>query len=127
MDLDHFKSINDRWSHQVGDKVLQAVGELVRASSRPSDVVVRYGGEEIAIVFRQTALHVAAKVCERLRVSIESFDWQALQRGLTVTASFGLSSGQAPTDLERLLSLADQCLYRAKETGRNRICKADGA
>jgi diguanylate cyclase (GGDEF)-like protein len=126
MDLDHFKSINDRWSHQVGDKVLQTVGELVRASSRPSDVVVRYGGEEIAIVFRQTTLHVAAKVCERLRVSIESFDWQALQHGLAVTASFGLSSGQAPTDLEHLLSLADQCLYRAKETGRNRICTADG-
>lgn len=121
-DIDHFRYINDAFSHQVGDAVLGKVAELFVAACRGSDVIARYGGEEFALVLADTDLEAAQMVCERLRLTVESYDWNSLQPGLKVTLSFGLSTGIEAPNHEKLLSLADEQLHRAKLEGRNRVC-----
>jgi len=127
-DLDDFKRINDRFSHQIGDAVLRRAAELILLSCRPGDVVVRYGGEEFVMVFPETPLtsdlRVGAwEVCERVRRAIEGYDWAAVQPGLSVTVSVGVA--EAPlSGAEALLDLADTLLYRAKSEGKNRCAAA---
>jgi diguanylate cyclase (GGDEF)-like protein len=126
-DLDHFKTINDSYGHQCGDRVLQefvkSLNELIRADS---DWLARYGGEEFLLVLPETALGNAERLAERLRAHIaaKSFEWQG--ETLRVTASFGVvgfSAGRLPKSLqaEVLLNRADEYLYRAKKQGRNRV------
>jgi diguanylate cyclase (GGDEF)-like protein len=119
LDLDHFKRINDSFSHAVGDRVLVALTQILRASSRKSDVIARIGGEEFVVVMPDTMFAQAQVACERLRVAIERYDWQALHQGLTVTASFGLVQAGADCSADALLALADAKLYEAKRNGRN--------
>jgi diguanylate cyclase (GGDEF)-like protein len=119
LDLDHFKRINDSFSHAVGDRVLVALTQILRSSSRKSDVIARIGGEEFVVVMPDTSFVQAQVACERLRVAIERYDWQALHQGLTVTASFGLVQAGADCSADALLALADAKLYEAKRNGRN--------
>jgi diguanylate cyclase (GGDEF)-like protein len=126
-DLDHFKSINDSYGHQCGDRVLkdfvESLNELVRTDS---DWLARYGGEEFLLVLPETTLENAERLAERLRAHIagKPFAWQG--EVLPVTASFGVvgfGAGQLPRSLqaEALLNRADEYLYRAKQMGRNRV------
>jgi diguanylate cyclase (GGDEF)-like protein len=122
-DIDHFKSINDGFSHQTGDEVLKTVAGLLRRTCRATDVVARYGGEEFALVLPQTAARDAALVCEKVRRAVEGYDWDALRPGLRVTVSLGVSDDLAnAAHHEQLLSFADARLYEAKRGGRNRVC-----
>jgi diguanylate cyclase (GGDEF)-like protein len=121
LDIDHFKAINDRFSHSVGDSVLQAAADILRRHHRGSDVVVRYGGEEFVLVLPGTELESAHAMCERLRVAIESHEWSRLREGLAVTASIGIAAGRAGESLESLFQAADARLYQAKEAGRNQV------
>jgi diguanylate cyclase (GGDEF)-like protein len=126
MDIDHFKSINDRFSHSLGDQVLRTVARLLRESCRLSDVVGRYGGEEFALLLPETSLANAAVLCEKLRSRIERHDWALLHPELTrVTISIGLSADNplAPATVLDSMATADQQLYRAKREGRNRVCQ----
>ena len=120
VDLDHFKSINDRFGHAIGDQVLAGIGDLLRANTRGTDLLVRLGGEEFLVVFADTPLQAAQEVSERLREQVQTHDWQALAPQLTLTLSIGLAAA-APYELQALTEAADQALYRAKNAGRNRV------
>ena len=121
-DLDHFKTVNDRYGHPVGDKVLQAVVDVVLRNIRRCDYCFRYGGEEFLLLFPNTNTSVATKVLERCRAAIEAQRLAIDSYKIPITASFGLAGypddGSTP---ETLISNADDALYAAKSTGRNRI------
>jgi diguanylate cyclase (GGDEF)-like protein len=121
IDVDRFKHINDRFSHQVGDQVLCRVADIVRDNCRPTDVAARYGGEEFALVLPGMERDVAGRVCERLRGRIEDFAWASIREGMAVTVSIGLSADVCPADLGEVLARADLCLYAAKNGGRNQV------
>ena len=121
-DLDFFKKVNDLYSHAVGDDVLREVANIFREGCRNIDMVGRYGGEEFVLVLPEAEREVAHQICERLRATIENFDWALRYPGLKVTMSFGLATLSGEPSYERLLALADKRLYEAKESGRNRVC-----
>jgi len=121
-DLDFFKKINDLHSHAVGDEVLREVANILRLGCRSIDMVGRYGGEEFVLVLPEADRETALQICERLRAAIEAFDWQSRHAGPRVTMSFGLATLSSETSFERLVALADEKLYEAKEGGRNRVC-----
>jgi diguanylate cyclase (GGDEF)-like protein len=121
LDLDHFKSINDRFGHEAGDRVLVRVAALLLGELRQPDVVVRTGGEEFVVLMPRTAANAATACCERLRAAIGEEPWDDLEPGLTVTASVGLASSRDGGPLDTLASLADDRLYAAKRAGRDRV------
>ena len=126
-DLDHFKTVNDRYGHPVGDKVLQIVAQVVQRSIRQCDYFFRYGGEEFLLILPHTDAAMAAKVLERCRRAIETHKFIIDSYKIPVTASFGLAGfpedGVAP---ETLVTNADEALYTAKNTGRNKIVDYTG-
>ena len=122
VDVDFFKRINDTYGHIIGDEVLGHVGEVLVSQARKSDIVVRYGGEEFAVILPETAFEFAGAVAERMRKTLES---QPVAFGdgvvISVTASMGCST-LAETDTPRsMMERADAALYRAKQNGRNRV------
>ncbi|GJJ02678.1 hypothetical protein RugamoR64_32160 [Duganella rhizosphaerae] len=123
-DIDFFKRINDQFSHATGDAVLRQVGEILRSHMRLSDLVARYGGEEFVIAYPETELPQAAALCDKLRDMIESFPWHEVHPDLKVTMSMGVYADLAAGTAEAMLQKADALLYRAKQTGRNRVCFA---
>jgi diguanylate cyclase (GGDEF)-like protein len=120
LDLDHFKRVNDTFSHFVGDEVLRAAAALFGAALRSADIAARFGGEEFVVVFCHTSSGQALLACERLRQSVAAHPWSEAHPGLEVTVSIGLASGLAK-DYETLLVQADKKLYEAKRSGRNRV------
>jgi diguanylate cyclase (GGDEF)-like protein len=120
-DVDHFKGINDRFSHAVGDEVLRCVGEILRAHCRLGDIAGRYGGEEFMLLFRSLDIAAASDICERVRRTVESYDWQSIHPHLRVTLSMGLSASSSLDHPQGLLDAADHWLYEAKHHGRNQI------
>jgi diguanylate cyclase len=123
VDLDHFKQINDRFGHAVGDKVLIQLAQQLRENTRSSDVLARIGGEEFLIVFAAMPVSQAMEVCERLRARVAAHDWGAVAPGLAVTLSVGLAHAP-PYRLDPLFEQADRAMYRAKQEGRNRVAVA---
>lgn len=122
-DLDNFKAINDDYGHDVGDNVLMIVGEIVKDSLRPYDLAARIGGEEFCIVLPRTSGEAALKIAERLRVAFQASYLEPLAKG-RITCSFGVIQADPSERLQQLLRRADTALYRAKETGRNRVIGA---
>jgi diguanylate cyclase (GGDEF)-like protein len=120
-DVDHFKGINDRFSHAVGDEVLRCVGEILRSHCRLGDTAGRYGGEEFMLVFRNLDMKGALETCERVRRGVETWDWKSIHPQLRVTLSMGLASSSSFEDSQGLLDAADHWLYEAKHHGRNQI------
>ena len=120
-DIDHFKRINDTFSHQVGDEVLKHLANVFREEVRGVDVVARFGGEEFILLFPETSDTQAASVCEKIRASIEGHNWAEVADGLGVTASFGVADSSVGADVNGILHDADELLYRAKHSGRNRV------
>ena len=122
LDLDSFKSINDRFGHEIGDEVLRRVAQILVEFTRGPDLVARYGGEELALVMPETALAVGVEVCERIRLRIMFEPWDDVAPGLTVTGSLGVCEQQGQDTVWHLLRSTDQLLYAAKAAGRNRVC-----
>ncbi|HEX3597814.1 MAG TPA: diguanylate cyclase [Polyangiaceae bacterium] len=125
-DIDHFKSINDRFGHDVGDTVLKAVSEMLKQGIRPGDAVGRYGGEEFVLVISGAGPESARLVAERHRKTIEGIDFSGVGPK-QVTLSIGVAVYEPETSdegLEELLRRADLALYRAKNTGRNCVLMA---
>lgn len=120
LDLDRFKSINDGFSHDVGDRVLVRVAELLQGSLRASDVAARWGGEEFALLLPETRTLEATSVLERVRAAVAGHDWARIAPGLAVTASIGVADLAEAGDVSELLRLADRRLYGAKDAGRDR-------
>jgi diguanylate cyclase (GGDEF)-like protein len=127
LDLDHFKQVNDVHGHAVGDRVLHSLGELLLDAVRKSDIVTRYGGEEILVLAPHTPLEDACLLAERLRRAVESKPLVPPSttkdgRPLRVTASIGVAAlGPDVGDGPALLKAADEALYRAKDAGRNLV------
>ncbi len=119
-DIDHFKHVNDGWSHATGDMVLRIVAMILSQELRASDILGRYGGEEFVLLLPDTDTSSAESICERLRQAVSGYDWGVVAPDLAVTISLGLYCASAAP--ETLLAEADAQLYRAKSEGRNRVC-----
>ncbi len=124
LDLDRFKSVNDGFSHDVGDQVLVRVGRLLREHLRTTDVAARWGGEEFALLLPETTMSEAAVVLDRVRAVVAEADWGVIADGLTVTVSIGATSLTPGSTAADLLRQADRRLYGAKAAGRDRIVTA---
>jgi diguanylate cyclase len=125
VDVDHFKSVNDRFGHPASDEVLRTLARLFGAKLRGHDVAARQGGEEFLLVLSGAPPPTAQDVCERLREAVQSRDGAAIAPGLAVTISIGVC-GVAPGDsVTSLMKRVDAALHRAKNEGRNRVVSAD--
>ena len=121
-DVDRFKRLNDQFGHPFGDQVIERVAQIL-SGGRGSDITCRYGGEEFGVILPSTAAERALEVAERHRVAIESHTWSG-HDDVIVTSSFGVADLKSlPTDagMEQLVQAADMALYRAKQSGRNRV------
>lgn len=118
-DIDHFKKINDTFSHATGDEVLRQIARIFEDNTRKNDLVARYGGEEFVIAFPETPLEQAVSLCERLREKISQHPWQNIHPELKVTMSMGLNADLDLGNYEQMLAAADHKLYQAKNDGRN--------
>lgn len=123
-DIDHFKNVNDTYGHQAGDIVLKEVVKSAIASIRKSDYLARYGGEEFILVLPNTDSYNAAILAERLRATIESQMVNIGERAISITSSFGVATLRDGSDRDGLIQEADEMLYNAKSSGRNRVCIA---
>jgi diguanylate cyclase (GGDEF)-like protein len=118
VDIDDFKTINDQYGHQAGDRVLAALGAIIDTATRGSDICCRYGGEEFAVILPATDTQKAGVLAERLRKKAE----QGLPDGRRVTVSIGVAScGEDTSTAQALVEKADAALYRAKRSGKNRV------
>ncbi|GAB3003097.1 hypothetical protein GCM10010960_15560 [Arenimonas maotaiensis] len=130
LDIDHFKRVNDTWSHDAGDQALCRVAETIRRELgsvfqgrwRGSDLCGRWGGEEFALILPDRDAASALAICERLRAAVEAIDCSGFAPGLTLTVSIGLAERGDISHHEKLVSKADTNLYLAKNGGRNRVC-----
>ena len=122
IDLDHFKSINDRFGHAIGDRVLQVFAETAKANMRSTDIIGRLGGEEFAAVLYDVGREKAVALAERIRSTFAEIAREVDGRPVAATVSIGLVVNQEQSlDVPTLLGQADQALYYAKERGRNRV------
>jgi diguanylate cyclase (GGDEF)-like protein len=127
IDLDHFKSINDRYGHNTGDAVLSAVGETLLGTLRASDIRSRWGGEEFLVVLPESTIERASSAAESLRQRIAATAVRDGANAVRVTTSIGITIARpGETDIPRLLGRADTALYQAKSEGRNRVMIALG-
>jgi two-component system cell cycle response regulator len=128
-DIDKFKSVNDTYGHQAGDSVLKEVAQLLKGEAREIDRVGRYGGEEFLLILSGTVLDAAVTFAERLREKVEAHTFSYSGGTLRRTMSCGVAASPHPRvkDQEALLRAADDALYVAKETGRNRVVRFDSA
>lgn len=126
-DIDRFKSINDTYGHDAGDAVLRQFANRIRAAVRGADLACRFGGEEFVVVMPDTDAAAATSIAERLRIAVETepFMLHGQGREIHVTASIGIATiGSSVQTPEQLLKQADQALYEAKHSGRNRVVAA---
>ena len=122
LDVDLFKSVNDTYGHAHGDVVLKALADVLRKSVRQGDVAARWGGEEFIVFMPETGLQPAMALAERLRATIEDMRIPRDTGQTAITASFGVvEKGPHHVTLDALIASADDCLYRSKEEGRNRV------
>lgn len=119
IDLDHFKRINDQFGHDAGDKVLQQIGSMLLSNTREPDVAGRWGGEEFLLITPGSDAAAAVAMADRLRLFIEEINIAEIPARFS--ASFGAGQFQDNETRDSLLSRVDQCLYQAKEQGRNRV------
>jgi two-component system cell cycle response regulator len=125
LDLDHFKHVNDRYGHVVGDEVLRGFVDRVRAEVRQHDLFIRRGGEEFLLIMPSTGGEEALTVAERIRARVASSPIETQKRGpVDLTVSIGVATWAEPDDARTLESHADAALYRAKDEGRNRVASS---
>ncbi|HEY0846455.1 MAG TPA: diguanylate cyclase [Noviherbaspirillum sp.] len=121
IDIDHFKKVNDTFGHLIGDKVIAETARLLDQTVRTADLVARYGGEEFTVLLVNAVPEHVADAGERLRTAIERHDWSQVAPGLRVTVSIGAAPWQPGEEVNQTLHRADQALYTAKRSGRNRV------
>lgn len=127
IDLDHFKSVNDKWGHEAGNLALKTAARIFKQELRQFDIVCRYGGEEFALILPQTPLPIAVNVSERVRLCLENTPVEFEDKDINLTASFGVGVYQQENEYtqESFVDAVDQFMYQAKQQGRNQVCHAD--
>lgn len=120
-DIDHFKKFNDTYGHQVGDLVLKEVANSIKGSVRSTDIVARYGGEEIIVLLKNASLKRGLEVSEKIRTNLEANKFSDEKNTYSVTASFGVASYLPEDNIDTVIKRADEGLYKGKEAGRNCI------
>jgi diguanylate cyclase len=123
-DIDHFKNFNDTWGHQTGDQVLRLVANCLSENVKGRDTAARYGGEEFAVILRHTGINDAINLANQIRANVESKKLVKKSTGEilgAITISIGVTEARGQDAGEDLIRRADVCLYRAKQTGRNRV------
>jgi diguanylate cyclase (GGDEF)-like protein len=124
LDVDHFKRVNDRFGHGIGDDVLRTVARIGLLDCRDTDQAVRYGGEEFLFVLQGSNEYGGAEMANRFRNHVKSHDWFRIAAGLKVTVSMGVAQWDGEEDINACVQRADQALYRAKRMGRDRVERA---
>jgi len=127
LDLDHFKSVNDTYGHQVGDVLLHQVGQMIRHAVRAEDCAARYGGEEFCVILPDADAKTAEEIAERIRSEIQNNVFDADGLSLSITVSIGITYYCTGEPKDDLIKRADQALYRAKEQGRNQVVSTKAA
>ncbi len=126
LDLDHFKSVNDTRGHAAGDEALRSLCQVIKGSGlRNSDFIGRMGGEEFAVAFPETDCNGAMGAAEKVRMNLEKSEIVHDGSAFFITASIGVSEYRVGDTLETVLSRADQAMYQAKASGRNRVCLSE--
>jgi diguanylate cyclase (GGDEF)-like protein len=120
-DIDHFKSVNDTYGHDIGDTVLKQVAEAAGNVLRKGSYIIRYGGEEFLVVLPETDCQSSIRVAERMRTAIEELEFTSSSTRFRVTASFGVADYARNKTIESMVRKSDQMLYRAKTNGRNTV------
>lgn len=122
-DLDNLKQINDSWGHPVGDEVLRKIGDILRETTRESDVLTRYGGDEFVIVLPQTNAQNAMNLAERIRIKIKEYPFMVNEREFHCTISLGVATVPSKNiqTAEEFLETADRAMYDSKKSGRNQV------
>jgi diguanylate cyclase (GGDEF)-like protein len=123
LDLDNFKELNDSHGHQAGDQVLRGFARNLRDDLRQADILCRWGGEEFALLLKDTSVEQARVLAQKIRQRTEQSEFEYNGSTLHVTTSIGLAQLHTDESLEQLLARADRALYRAKQGGRNRLCE----
>jgi len=121
LDIDYFKKVNDTYGHAKGDEILKIVAALVKSAIRETDKIFRYGGEEFVIWMPKMETNTAIQASDKIRRVIEEQNWNAIAKGLEVTASFGISCVKEDDTTATVFNRADKALYRAKNNGRNQV------
>ncbi|MDX1491383.1 MAG: diguanylate cyclase [Pseudohongiellaceae bacterium] len=121
-DVDHFKNINDTYGHLAGDKVLKILAKEIRKRIREQDFLARYGGEEFVLIMPNTPIEQAAEFMEPIREAIAQCPFHFKEQQVQITMSFGLAEYREGSKIEQVFERADKALYRAKDSGRNRVC-----
>lgn len=122
LDVDHFKSINDSYGHEIGDRILEKIGGLIPTQLRTQDLVARWGGEEFLVILPNTRIESALASAERVRNVLRGYDWTSVADvKQSVTISVGVSELGESDDMASVIRRADQALYRSKARGRDRV------
>ncbi|WP_457743691.1 diguanylate cyclase [Sulfurimonas sp.] len=122
IDIDHFKKVNDTYGHDVGDGVIVQLSDILRSLVKASDIVARFGGEEFCVVLKNVKKETAIEILERIRIEIETVSYRVdNEKTLQFTISIGATMYSKEEDLEENISRADMMLYKAKNSGRNRL------
>ncbi|MGD8843446.1 MAG: GGDEF domain-containing protein [Gammaproteobacteria bacterium] len=125
LDIDHFKAINDKYGHIIGDCALKALANMARSCKRDGDLLFRYGGEEFVILVRDTGCEGAVLLAERIRQTLEANPCHCSGGRFAMTVSIGIGVLGADDTPVSLFARADQALYNAKRNGRNQVCVAE--
>lgn len=123
LDIDYFKKVNDTYGHQEGDRVLTILADIVRRRLRSYDLAARYGGEEFVLLLPETPVHEAMAIAERLRLEVQEHIFDGSLQGQVLTISLGVATYPSSRieSIDSLFRQADEALYRAKQSGRNRV------
>ncbi|MDP3605699.1 MAG: GGDEF domain-containing protein, partial [Polaromonas sp.] len=115
IDIDKFKHINDKFSHQVGDEVLKRVARILKSHLRDDDIAARLGGDEFVIAFKTADLNVAQQVCQRISAAVRDFDWSSISSGLQSSISVGVAQAEPGDTVASLTHRSDLAMYREKK------------
>lgn len=118
LDVDRFKSINDRHTHRVGDRVLKTLATLMASRVRENDLPARWAGDEFVILFDDADKHTASEICQRIKLAITRFDWNSVAPGLSVSVTIGISQAEPGDTAETLLHRSDEMMYASKAMDR---------
>ena len=122
LDIDHFKMVNDTYGHDIGDKTLISISDILRSNTKAGDIVSRFGGEEFCIIIKDVTKENAIEILQRIRIAVEKFSYKVdTEKSLHCTISLGATMYNEDEELEENINRADMMLYNAKNSGRNRL------